>query len=285
MTKSRIATLAICGVLALAGAATSAQSASLMAYLGWETGNLSGTKQVRTNVPVVTTERARAGKYSMKAVLKAEGANVVGGERNELQIVGSDAPMNTPLWYGFSVFLPSDYVADNVWELVTQWYPYGDDDAEWGRQPVLALFTTKGVWTLANKSSPEVSTPINHPSISTRQWDFGPLELNRWTDWVLNVKWTHKSDGFFKVWKDGKLVLDYKGPTSYNDKRGPFVKQGMYKGWAKMKIDKVTTRTVYHDEFRMAGPDGSYEAVAPGGGKATPVTRAVPAPPTGLVIH
>jgi hypothetical protein len=41
---------------------------------------------------------------------------------------------------------------------------------------------------------------------------------------------------------------------------------GLYKGWKdpKRKSDKVSSRLLYHDEFRMAGPGGRYEDVAPG---------------------
>jgi hypothetical protein len=285
MNTSRYAGLAFAALLSVA-TASYALTAPLLAELTFESGTLSGTKQVRINVPVPTTERARAGKYSMKAVLRAEDVSktVSGSERNEVEITASHAPMNTALWYGFSVFLPSDYVADNVWELVTQWYPTGDADEEWGRQPTMALVTTKGKWAIENRYSSQTITPINDPSISLKRWDIGTQELNRWTDWVFNVRWTHTTDGFLKVWKDGKLVVDYKGPTSYNDQQGPFVKQGIYKGWHKMAIDAATVRTVYHDEFRMAGPGGSYEAVAPGGGVPA-LVAATPKPPSSVLVQ
>jgi hypothetical protein len=282
MNKFRFGFLAVAGLLGATGIAHS-QVSTLLAQLNFEAGNLVGTRQVRTNVPVVTSERARVGRYSLKSTLRAEGAKTIGNERNELEIEGSRAPMNTSVWYGFSVFLPSDYVADNVWELVTQWYPFADEDAEWGRQPTMALVTTKGVWSVENKSSTQVVTPINHSNIAGRGWSFGAYERNKWTDFVFNVRWSPSAEGFIKIWKDGKVVLDYKGPTSYNDKQGPFVKQGMYKGWHKMKIDQVTTRTAYFDEFKMAGPGGSYAAVAPGGGAES--LRAKPAPPTGLAVQ
>jgi hypothetical protein len=284
MSISRPTRLALLALLTVSSAAL-AQSSSLMAELTWESGNLNGTKQVRVNVPVVTTERARAGKYSMKATLRADGASKTGGERNEIQISNSNAPMNTSVWYGFSVFLPSDHVDDKVWEIVTQWFAYADDDTEWVRQPTMSLQTHNGAWVIGNKSSSVAITHIDHPSISSRAWNFGPIEKNKWTDWVFNVKWTHNTDGFLKIWKDGKQVLDYKGPTSYNDKQGPFVKQGIYKGWQQMGVDKATVRTIYHDEFRMAGPNGSYEMVAPGGGKPAAVAKRIPTPPTGLVIQ
>lgn len=284
MSTARFKSLAIAGLLAVVATAHS-QSTSLLVNLGFETGNLTGFKTVRSNVPVVTKERARNGSYSMKSTLKAEGAEIRGNERNEVEVADSHVPINTSLWYGFSIFLPSDYVADNVWELVTQWYPYADEDAEWGRQPTMALSTTKGNWSIGLKTSPDVVTPINHPSISDNNWRIGAYQRNAWADFVFNVRWTHRSDGFLKVWKDGVVVIDHKGPTSYNDKRGPFLKMGLYKGWHKMQIDQVTTRTIFIDDVRIAGANGSYDAVAPAGSKAQAVARKVPAAPSGIVIQ
>jgi len=276
---------ALVALLAVASSAALPQTAPLQLLRDFESGTLDGWAQVRENVPVVTTERARAGKYSMKAVLRADALTTWGKERNEMQAKGSEPRrMNESTWYGFSVFLPQDYTADKVWELVTQWYPNPDDPAETGRQPTLALFTTNGIWSVANKTSSEVVTPIYHASIRQRTWELGPLQLNKWTDFVFNVKWTHLDTGFLKVWKDGILVIDHKGPTSYNDQKGPFVKQGIYKGWAKMAVDKVKVRTVYHDEVRIAGPDGSYAAVAPGGGTQNTVVP-TPKPPTELSVR
>ena len=41
---------------------------------------------------------------------------------------------------------------------------------------------------------------------------------------------------------------------------------GLYKGWGdpKKDCDAVTRRVLYHDEFRMAGADATYQDVAPG---------------------
>ena len=40
---------------------------------------------------------------------------------------------------------------------------------------------------------------------------------------------------------------------------------GLYKGWRDPNWpgDAVNRRVPYHDEFRMAGPTGSYDDVAP----------------------
>ncbi len=86
------------------------------------------------------------------------------------------------------------------------------------------------------------------------------------------------------IWKPGSLsrrgrtaqkVLSAKGPNTYNDERMPYFKMGIYKGWkAGMPVGSVTRRTLFHDEFRMVGPGGSYGAVAP---STQPTTLLAPA--------
>lgn len=266
----------------LGTAAVFAATIAPLLDLNFESGTIDGWVKVRENVPVVTTERARAGKYSMKATLTTDGVYVHGDERNELRARNSDAPMNQSMWYGFSIFLPSDYVADKVWEVVAQWYPVQDDPAEMSRQPTLSLSTTGGKWGLSSMSSSDVISPFGHTSIRSKNWSFDQ-QINKWTDWVINVRWDYTSNGFIKAWKDGVLVLDYKGPTSYNDQNGPFFKMGIYKGWEKIAVDQVSRRTIFHDEFRMAGPNGSYQSVAPGGGTLSQVKT--PKAPSGLSIQ
>ena len=34
-----------------------------------------------------------------------------------------------------------------------------------------------------------------------------------WLDVLINVKWSKKKDGFFKVWVNDELKYDYEGPT------------------------------------------------------------------------
>ena len=34
----------------------------------------------------------------------------------------------------------------------------------------------------------------------------------KWHDILINVNWSKKDDGFFKVWVNDKLKYDYKGP-------------------------------------------------------------------------
>ena len=58
-----------------------------------------------------------------------------------------------------------------------------------------------------------------------------------WNDILVNMNWTHKDDGFFKIWVNAKLSYHYKGPTkTKNDK--PYFKFGVYRSHLSKWIKK-----------------------------------------------
>ncbi|WKN40984.1 heparin lyase I family protein [Tunicatimonas pelagia] len=60
------------------------------------------------------------------------------------------------------------------------------------------------------------------------QDDFG-----KWVTWTFHVKWSYGSNGFFRVYKNGKLFHSYRGPNSYKDGDAPYFKFGLYNSWWK----------------------------------------------------
>jgi hypothetical protein len=230
----------------------------------FETGDLDGWK-VSGNAPTVTREVARAGKYAMKTSLD----RYKDRDSYRTEVSGPGAEINKEYWYGFSIFLPDDYVPDHIWEIVAQWHAVPDFKlGEQWRNPVLALSTTAGRWGIVTRWDAKRNTfeSGRRQYGGQRDYDLGPYRRNVWTDWVVHVKWSYGPDGLLQVWKNGEKVIDQTGPNAFNDAKGPFFKMGLYKGWQKPETpsDAVSKRALYHDEFRMAGPDASYEDVAPG---------------------
>jgi len=52
--------------------------------------------------------------------------------------------------------------------------------------------------------------------------------IGKWNDILINVKWTKKKDGFFKVWVNNELKYNYKGRTQ-SKYRGVFFQWGIYR--------------------------------------------------------
>jgi hypothetical protein len=222
----------------------------------FESNSLDGLR-VSGNSPTVQSSIKRGGRYAMKSHLSSSGRN---NFRTEVRLIAPDSQLKKEYWYGFSVYLPSDYKADKVWEIVAQWKNWPDSgDTE--HSPPLTLSTTGGVWSVTDKwNANRTTTPS---STRTSKHLFGPYTTGKWTDWVFRIRWAYDKDGLLEIWKDGKKVLSKSGPNTYNDARMPYFKFGIYKGWHKIAATSVKTRTLYHDQLRFVGPGGAYSYVAP----------------------
>ena len=227
------------------------------AYLaGW---NISG------NAPGITDTPVRAGRYAMRTALRRNQDKVP----YRTEVSGPRTRVGHEYWYGFSIYLPESYVPDGIWEIVAQWHGVPDFDLgeDW-RNPVMALSTTGGKWTWTYRWDAKANTFEGGKRSygGTENIGLSSYACGRWTDWVVRVKWSFGADGLLQVWKDGELCIDHTGPNAFNDEHGPYFKMGLYKGWKDpdRPSDAVEERWLFHDEFRMAGPGGSYEMVAAG---------------------
>ena len=250
--------------IALRIIAAKRERAGLIFSSDFEDGQIKGWRPAG-NSPAVTRDLARRGRYALKTSL----------DRNKdacpfrTEVTGPESDIGKEYWYGFSIFLPDDYIPDKIWEIVAQWNCIPDYDVgEKWRNPVLALSTTAGRWSWVTRWDAKRNTfeSGKREYGGEHEYDLGPYQRNVWTDWVLHIKWSFKPDGILQVWKNGEKLIDQTGPNAFNDAHGPIFKMGLYKGWSKpeTRSDAVTRRTLYHDEFRMAGPTATYQDVAPG---------------------
>ncbi|RDC62691.1 heparin lyase I family protein [Adhaeribacter pallidiroseus] len=106
-------------------------------------------------------------------------------------------------------------------------------------------------------------------SARKKEFDLGAVTKDKWLDIVYHVKHSYRSDGVLQMWINGKKVVDYYGPNSYNDGVSPMLKMGIYKrNWYK-----ATKRVLYIDDIRVGSGSAGYNDVAPSGsgGTNTPV--------------
>lgn len=71
--------------------------------------------------------------------------------------------------------------------------------------------------------------------------------LGKWNDILVNVNWTEKEDGFFKVWVNNKFKFEHIGPTK-RDAPVRF-KFGIYR--RNIFIDNTPTQVIFYDEIRI----------------------------------
>jgi hypothetical protein len=165
-------------------------------------------------------------------------------------------------WFGFSVFIPSDWIFETGWapELIWEAHDAGV------RSPPLSLSITGSQWMIQNITG--------HGAQNDRSWltrlDYAPVERGVWTDWVVHVKWSSGTDGVLQVWKNGVMIVNRSNTwTAFTD-TGPYIKPlwGIYKwswnGRTSGGASIVSSRVLYLDNVRITdGEHGSYAAVAP----------------------
>ena len=162
-------------------------------------------------------------------------------ERHEL----SGKPMsNGTWWYAWSIYIPKDHIFISPSTLIIGQFH------QWNNHVI---------WMFKNGMSREgyyVENQIKE-DVFKKQILLEKNDMHgNWNDILVNMNWTHKDDGFFKIWVNDKLSYHYKGPTkTKNDK--PYFKFGIYRShlskWIKKnKKSEVPAQVVYFDEVRTA---------------------------------
>ena len=144
-------------------------------------------------------------------------------ERSELSEAAPRSYVGRENWYGWSIYVPKDYL--NIWPTKTFLVQFhqGTD------VPPVQFHNFKGgYWLDFNQ--------LSHCDGCLQLIPEGEFR-GRWHDIVVHVKWccprqvwTKNVDGFFKVWVNEKLKIDFKGAvTKYN--RPIFFKYGIYRAF------------------------------------------------------
>jgi len=206
------------------------------------------------------------GSKALKITFKKTDATRRGDVRAELR--HNSLPYKSERWYAVSLLFPSNFAPTEKSFIVTQWHDFPDDGEPWKIPPL--FISTKGERLNVGNRWDSVTRRITpkrggQEGIKRQDWDIGPLPKNRWVDFVVHVKWSHESDGFLEVFKDGVKVVSKTGPNTYWDERGPFWKIGMYASDIddEPSLYDFNEQVIYYDRIRMGDASASYKAIAP----------------------
>lgn len=230
--------------------------AGTIKVINFETGDLSQirTKEGGFKEVVSTPEPVRSGKYSLKTQMTHD--------VHRTEITSFRSPPYGVAKYGWSLFIPEDFDADSWFSIVTQWHTWGTGKDYSFDGPPTALIINKGAWRMRLiYQDGESDRGIK------KNFELGSIDADRgkWTDFVMDVNWqSPKSDkGYLKLYKDGELIIDYQGPTWFEEMTdGPFFKMGIYRGGGSWKGDESKS-ILYFDEFRMGDSHASLDDVKP----------------------
>jgi hypothetical protein len=224
----------------------------------FQTGNLRQWDRLQAlpgDARVVPTPAPHDGRRFAARFTVRSGDNPIHstGERAEAvaSVEQTGSKPETSAWYGWSTYFPPDFQAPpESWNIFTQWHGVLSD----GCPPNLAFEANafSGSWRISFRARGgrlQECTPS-----SDEKWDVASLQLGRWYDFVLHVRWSSNPHlGFVALWVDGRQVVPQTAlATLYVGERS-YLKQGFYRAPSPL------TSIVYHAGMRRGS---SYASVA-----------------------
>ncbi|MFW5440533.1 MAG: heparin lyase I family protein, partial [Methylophilaceae bacterium] len=180
-------------------------------------------------------------------------------------------------WLGVSIFIPADWsmdyrgtkngkpVEDRLGGgIVLQFHDRSYKSSTYRSGLPFVVSHSKDGFRIWNRTDgcrkrPECLANTNIKNTIKRFSEVAPMKRGQWNDFVMQVKWSPNADGLLKLWVNGKLELDSKGPNYHNEHPAsvyPYFKMGLYQSsfgksaWSKDIKWNTLERTLYHDELR-----------------------------------
>ncbi|AHF94417.1 hypothetical protein OPIT5_15010 [Opitutaceae bacterium TAV5] len=240
----------------------------LASVIDFETGDLSQAHMGKAeggDVTVITAAEGpvREGKYSARIAIKAD--------KHRAEVPGYRSGAYGVARYGWSIYIPKEFDAQTFFSIITQWHSWGtgrESPKDGGPPTCMNISKGKLHLKLLAQGDDGWTSKATYLDICAVDEMRG-----RWNDFVMEVNWQGPGKGgWLKLYKDGKLAIDYKGTTWYDDKdKGPYFKFGTYKGGGKWRGTEEGA-ILYVDAARMAlGEQSTCKMVDPAAYAPRPV--------------
>lgn len=247
--------------------------------VGFEDGTFLDQWQLSSNngedcVMSVETGLARSGTHALHVTHSIQGS----GNFNRCEVVSTeqldpDAALtgrfnwDTEYWLGYSIYL-EDWAADPAnWNVLGQTHavPFDHDWSCCSGPQFWEVTTSLDQFRVAYSiiSDPYV-TPVCSGDYTYWSTSLAAMQ-NKWIDIVIHFNAAIGSSGFVQVWIDSSQVVDQQGSVlyAYDTCGRPRTEELLLQMGSYKTTDSTNYRSVYYDEIRITGADGSYQAVAP----------------------
>lgn len=162
--------------------------------------------------------------------------------------------------YSFSFMIPeSQENIEDIFGFFAQWDGTPDTAlGEKGRNPALALTIANDgkIYLLQSSDSREVT--IGTPEVNEIPW-VEWFEKGVWYNFIIKINWNHQvdGDGYIYAWLSKgkgfyKQIVNYNGPTGYNDQMGPSFKWGINNWIWRSESTAATHATAYYDDVMIS---------------------------------
>lgn len=174
-------------------------------------GRIQLFKNNKTDAVVIQNNIVRSGKYAAKVKVKRgyerqHSYGKIFSERTELD--AGELPLrDKDLWYGFSMFLPSDFPEVNNRLSISQWKQSEQEGClTQNPSPMVSMRYEAGEMRIAIRLDDEKGE-----SKEVYRKFIPKFEKGRWHDFVYQIKFS--DNGYARAWMDNKKIFEYKGRT------------------------------------------------------------------------
>lgn len=208
-----------------------------------------------------TTTMHHSGSRALKVELDNGSDSSQSTFRTEVKL-WQNAFINQRYFYRFSVYLPDDNTCPHGtsqwmanWSIFAQWHGYPDFNlSEPYRVPPLSFSIDKNykLHIDTHYSSSPANTGSNSttdPTIIDFEHFSSGIDIPRgeWVDFEVSIRWDFDNDGYLDIWMNDNQIVNYNGPTCYNDVYGPYFKMGIYRPGNIVNQPAV----IYFDNFQL----------------------------------
>ena len=247
--------------------ATARPGASLIGIDGFEGGQIARFWHPELHTATagqISSAVARSGNQSMRFGWSP--AQYDGTNRSTHAELATDALKNgeTERWYGYSIYMPADQMADDDEPIVfCQWHGVPDPGEQHTVPPLAFYLEANNQVKVYYRASDVAITKYQQAPTSQKITHIGSAIYDRWVDYVVHVKWAATGNtGILEIWQDGKQIVDEQNVNiGYQELAKPYWKIGIYAWTGK---SKYAERVLYYDEVRIGNATATYEMVKPG---------------------
>jgi hypothetical protein len=213
-----------------------------------ETGNASqwsALADLHAHSINVINARSRGGRFGIRMEVRYLDRGLdANGEPKKVRAEVMEKPVrnNTTWWYGWSSMIdPAWRDQNNTWYVIQQFH----QNKPGGSPPIFQRYAG-GKWSI--RCLEEICGKDKKVL-----WQ-AAMPKDKWVDWVYQIKWSPNSDGMMRVWKDGTLIVDYKGKTCHDARNAPYFKAGVYRGGRDQN-----TQIIWYDEYRRGNSKSAVD--------------------------
>ena len=193
--------------------------------------------------------------YSERFELHSDDPTISTSARTEVTVIPYDRRNLREMSISFDIFLPEDYVEDELYEVLFQAHhtPRSDEN-NMSLNPNFAIRTLKDSWYATINGDPRPDGLEKHDYMYKTSNYLCRFKRGHWTHFDIYIK-----EGYLPehnprtiIIIDGEKVLDSNQPNCYNMPQGSYFKYGIYKAdWKKGKFGNARKRVIYFDNLKV----------------------------------